>query len=74
MNCAAYEKQIALYVEDDLSSSDKRRIETHLQTCAVCSGLAEDLRESQSIFKVLRAGMVKSADLIDVRERVLNEV
>jgi hypothetical protein len=74
MNCAALESLIALYVEDDLSASDKRRIETHLQTCPVCSGLAEDLRESQSMFKSLRAGTVKSADLINVRERVLNEV
>jgi anti-sigma factor RsiW len=74
MKCAALESLIALYVEDDLPASDRRRIETHLQTCAVCSGLAEDLRESQSMFKSLRAGTVKSADLIDVRERVLNEV
>ena len=43
MNCAAYEKQIALYVEGDLPASDRRRVETHLQTCTVCSGLAEEL-------------------------------
>lgn len=74
MNCAALESLIALYVEGDLPVSDRRRVETHLESCEVCSRLAEELRESQSIFKSLRAGTVNASDLIHVRERVLKEV
>ena len=74
MNCAAFEPQIALYVEGDLPASDRQRVETHLRSCAVCGGLAEGLRESQCIFKSLRASAVNSSDLAGVRERVLNEV
>lgn len=74
MNCKALESLIALYIEGDLSASDRGRVETHLQDCATCSQLAEDLRESQSVFKTLRTGAVKASDLAGVRERVLNEV
>jgi anti-sigma factor RsiW len=74
MNCKPMESLIALYIEGDLSESDRRRVESHLEGCATCSGLANDLRESQSVFKVLRAATVNSSDLAGVRERVLNEV
>jgi hypothetical protein len=70
----ALESLIALYVEGDLLASDQRRVEAHLQSCSTCKTLAEDLRESQSVFKVLRAATVNSSDLAGVRERVLNEV
>jgi anti-sigma factor RsiW len=74
MNCTALKSLIALYVEGDLPVSDLRPVETHLQSCTACNALAEDLRESQSIFKALRVGTVNASDLADVRERVLNEV
>jgi anti-sigma factor RsiW len=61
-------------VEGDLPVSDRSRVETHLQSCTACNALAEDLRESQSVFKVLRTSTVNSSDLAGVRERVLNEV
>jgi len=74
MKCTALESYIALYVEGDLPLSDQRRVETHLQSCTACNGLAEDLRESQSVFKVLRAASVNSSHLAGVRVRVLNQV
>jgi anti-sigma factor RsiW len=74
MTCAAFERLIALYVEGDLSSSELRRVTGHLQDCTACSELADDLRESQSVFKSLRTGMVTSSDLAGVRNRVLDEV
>jgi len=74
MKCRAMEPLIALYIEADLAASDRRRVESHLKDCKACSCLAEDLRESQFMFKTLRAGTVNSSDLADVRERVLNEV
>ena len=74
MKCTALESLIALYIEGDLPVSSRRRVEAHLQSCSACKTLAEDLRESQSLFKVLRAATVNSSDLSGVRERVLNEV
>jgi len=74
MNCNNLESLIALYVEGDLSMPDRRRIETHLQSCPACSDLTKDLRDSQSMFKSLRAGTVDASDLAGVRERVLNKV
>jgi len=74
MNCKAMESLIALYIEGDIPASDLRRIESHLHGCITCSGLVDELRESQSMFKALRAGTVNSSDLAGVRSRVLNEV
>jgi anti-sigma factor RsiW len=74
MNCKAFESLVALHIEGDLKVSDRRRVESHLQVCTTCSDLAEDLRQSQSVFKALRTGTVSSSDLSGVRQRVLNEV
>jgi hypothetical protein len=74
MNCRSWESLIALYIEGDLSASDLSRVVSHLDGCAACRYFADELRESQSVFKSLRAGTVDSADLSDVRQRVLNEV
>jgi anti-sigma factor RsiW len=74
MNCKAFESLIALYIEGDLSASDLSRVVCHLDGCAACRYFADDMRESQSMFKSLRAGTVNSAELADVRQRVLNEV
>ncbi|HLQ78672.1 MAG TPA: zf-HC2 domain-containing protein [Terriglobia bacterium] len=74
MNCAAFEKSIALYVGNDIRVSERRSVETHLEGCAACRELANDLRESQSVFKALRSGAVNASALTDLRQRVLNEV
>jgi anti-sigma factor RsiW len=74
MNCRAWESLIALYIEGDLSASDLSRVVSHLDGCAACRYFADNLRESQSMFKSLRVGTVNSSDLAGVRERVLNEV
>jgi anti-sigma factor RsiW len=74
MKCTALESLIALYVEGDLPVLDRRRVDFHLQSCTACNALAENLRESQSMFKVLRVATVNVSDLADVRKRVLNEV
>jgi len=74
MNCAAFEKSIALYIENDLRESERRSVEAHLDGCVACRTLSDDLRESQAVFKTLRSGAVNSTALSDLRQRVLNEV
>ena len=74
MKCMAFEPLVALYVEGDLRESERARVETHIEGCAVCRDLVDDLRESQSVFKALRQGSVNSSALSEVRQRVMNEV
>jgi predicted anti-sigma-YlaC factor YlaD len=58
MNCKAMESLIALYIEGDLGASDFSRVVSHLDGCAACRYLADDMRECQSMFKSLRAATV----------------
>jgi anti-sigma factor RsiW len=74
MNCRSWESLIALYIEGDLSASELSRVVSHMDGCPACRYFADELRESQSVFKSLRTGTVDTADLSDVRQRVLNEV
>ena len=74
MNCNAFKSWIALYVEGDLSEADRKRVESHVRICSSCWDLVHDLRESQSMFKSLRAETVNATELAEVRERVFNEV
>ena len=74
MKCVFSENDIALYIEGDLPEASLRKIEAHLRECTACCDLAEDFRESQSIFRTLRAETVSAAAMAGVRNRVLAEV
>jgi hypothetical protein len=74
MKCRYSEHEIALFVEGDLNEPVLQDIQAHLPGCDACSGLVEELRESQSIFKALRQESVSGAALGRVRNRVLAEV
>lgn len=74
MKCGYSEQDIALFVEGDLEQARLLQIEAHLPECAACRLLADELRESQSIFKALRQDTVSAAALGHVRNRVLAEV
>jgi anti-sigma factor RsiW len=74
MKCRYSEQDIALLVEGDLKESALREIEAHLPGCAECMALADELRESQAVFKGLRQETVSTATLGQVRARVLAEV
>jgi anti-sigma factor RsiW len=73
-NCSDFEQLIALYVEEDLSGPDRGRVEVHLHECSSCWDLAEDLKESQAMFKSIREDVPDATALSVVRERVLSEV
>ena len=73
MSCS-FEALVALHVEGDLDESERQRVESHLRTCAECWDLAEDLRESQAIFKSIRQDVPDQAMLSAVRARVLEDV
>ncbi|HYR86400.1 MAG TPA: hypothetical protein VE422_20100 [Terriglobia bacterium] len=71
MSCRYSEKDIALFVEGDLPPLRRREVEVHFGECETCSGIAEELRESQAMLRTLRQDTVGSAALASVRERVL---
>jgi len=73
MACREFEHLIALDVEGDLSPADRRRVDLHLRACPDCWDLAEDLKESQAIFKSIRRNTPDQTMLLNVRARVLAE-
>lgn len=73
MACREFEPLIALDVEGDLSPADKRRVHLHLRDCSDCWDLAEDLKDSQRIFKSIRQNTPDQSMLLNVRARVLAE-
>ena len=73
MACREFEHLIALNVEGDLSPADRRCVDLHLRACSDCWDLAEDLKESQAVFKSIRRNTPDQAMLLNVRARVLAE-
>lgn len=73
MACREFEPLIALHVEDDLPAADRARVELHIRVCAHCMALADDLKESQTIFKSIRQNVPDQSMLQAVRARVLAE-
>ena len=71
MACREYEPLMALNVEDDLSPADKRRVDSHLRECPDCWDLAEDLKDSQAIFKSIRQNTPSQTMFLNVRAGVL---
>ena len=52
MNCAYSKEILALYVEDDLPTSDAvHKVESHVSACAACLQYCEELRKSQGFIK-----------------------
>ena len=74
MSCRDFEHLIALHVEGDGSESERQRVESHLRTCPDCWDLAEDLKDSQAVFKSIRENVPSPAMLSAVRARVLDDV
>jgi hypothetical protein len=74
MSCPDWESRIALYVEDDLEDAERHQVDLHLRACVACRSLAEDLRESQALFKSIRQDMADETMLSAVRSRVLADV
>jgi hypothetical protein len=74
MSCSDFEQQIALYVGEDLSAVERGRVEAHLKECSTCWDLAEDLKESQAVFKSIRQDVPDAAALSALHERVLSGV
>jgi hypothetical protein len=74
MRCKISENEIALYVEGDLEQDRGRQVEFHFQTCIHCRRLAEELRDSQAVFKTLKQETVSPAALASVRTGIFTRI
>ena len=74
MKCPYSRVEIALFVEDDLSEGDRRRVERHLLVCETCRAFAAALGDSQAVLKSLGLGTLDPSVLRNVRQRVLGQI
>jgi len=74
MNCADFEKLIALDAEGDLPERKADKLEHHLLACHHCQAFAQSLRISQDVLKELASETPDDGLLQGVRVGVLNRL
>jgi predicted anti-sigma-YlaC factor YlaD len=74
MNCKHSENELALYVEGDLPEAKAKEVDGHLLACRNCRQVVDELTRSQSLFKSIRQETVGTAELADLRMRVMERV
>lgn len=71
MSCSKWKIDIALYAGGDLPAKRLARTVAHLETCAECRLLADDLRAGQVLLNELRDEPFEDLMAANVRRRVL---
>lgn len=74
MKCSSQHRLIALYVGGDLDPRRARRLEQHLESCATCRGLAEELQADREALAGLDSEASESLGLGSIRGAVLAEI
>jgi anti-sigma factor RsiW len=74
MNCADFERLLALDVEGDLPGRQGPAVAEHLLVCPSCRRFAERLKFSQSLLKALGQETPDEATLQEVRLGILNRL
>ena len=54
MQCRDVERELSAYLDGESTPDDMRRVETHLDTCAVCRDLASRLSGARDAFRALQ--------------------
>ncbi len=67
MNCAKTEERLSEYMESSLPAEDMKQVNHHLQTCAQCMALYEEMRSAISL---CRSFPILDLDL-DLADRIL---
>ena len=67
MTCEQAADLIGPYVDDELPSATRRRVEAHLLGCAACAWDAETLRITRSRLREEAAGEVVASDAFRAR-------
>jgi hypothetical protein len=74
MDCRDFEKMIPLYVGGDLEPSRAQNLRRHLETCAECRRLADELEASRAWLQGLAAPQFEESILDDLRAAVQREI
>jgi anti-sigma factor RsiW len=74
MTCEHYDRDLALYVEGELSAKAAGVLERHLQQCQRCQAFLRSLEVSQRGLRAFASEPLDDAALAAVRVRVLTEV
>ncbi|GMV99978.1 MAG: hypothetical protein AMXMBFR84_11170 [Candidatus Hydrogenedentota bacterium] len=70
MTCKTCEKQIALWVAGDTGKLVSLAIRSHLAQCGHCKQFANELRQSQEMYKAMHTSRIDEADCKELREQV----
>lgn len=74
MNCKTYQREIALWVGNDLSSRRARRLEHHLQNCAACRDYADSFRRHQNNIRKTAAEPLDTELGVGLLEAALSQI
>jgi len=74
MSCSKWQCDIALYAGDDLPAKRLARTVAHLEACAECRALADDLRAGRMLLGELRDESLEEAMSAHVRRRVMGRL
>jgi hypothetical protein len=74
MECRRIEKLIPLYVEGDLDIEQTERVRSHAKSCANCSGLIAEYKESQSWLRTFAPPGFDDALFDDLKPGVLEKI
>src|SRR5437870_12787868 len=73
MNCTRIETKLMAYLDGRSNARERREVEAHLKTCALCRGRAEELRSVSSLLEELPQSESSAAVDLRVRARVAAE-
>lgn len=74
MNCARWQRLVALYVGDDLDRSRTARVAQHLAACPSCRALEHDLRSDRLHLRDLDSAAADGLELGSVRGAVMAKI
>jgi hypothetical protein len=74
MSCENWRKQIALYIEGDVSRQKSNQVEKHLDTCPSCRRFTRELSQSQAVLKSLGHEAVDDSLFEAIQDRVMDQL
>lgn len=71
MNCDEVQLQLSAYLDDEISETERQRIDSHLNTCADCREVLSQLYEMQAFYISELTAVEVSGD---IESRVLSQI
>src|SRR6516165_6809548 len=74
MSCEHWRKQIALYVEGDVSPRKSRQVGEHVGNCPDCRRFAQELTQTQAVLRSLRHEAIDGRVFETIQDRVMEQL